>query len=1005
MKKYKKIALAMLACISLNGWAQDNGVVGKVLDKRGNPVMGALVTIESDPLIQTATDADGRFEIMAVKDNVLRIQTGDDAMKTVAVGSNKMMTIVMDFSAEKVNYGFGLNQTQAQSTGAVSTVYADQIDTRSALNIGNSLYGNVLGLTTMQKTGNVWEQIPSMYIRGQKTLNGNNGILLVIDGLERDNNWNALNYITPEEVESVSVLRDAAAIALYGYKGINGVVNIVTKRGKYKSREINFSYDHAFNFQTRIPDMADAFTYASALNEGLANDGKAARYSQNELNAFQSGKYPYLYPNVNWFDEVFRDRGASDIATLTFRGGSTKMRYFTMMNLQNNSGFIDRVNENEGYSTQDKYSKANFRTNLDIDLSPKTRMQANIMGVLNEFSRPSLGGDNLMGKLYSVPSAAFPVQTEDGLWGGNETWGANMNPAALSRGRGYSKGHTRALYADMSLRQDLSSITKGLGASVRIGYDNIASYWENYTVSYKYGMKSATSWRDGEPYEFKDFTGGEVGKVSGDNAKLDWQHRSFNFQANVDWQRQFGVHDIYSMLLYTYKYDNKNGTNTTFFHQSAGWYTHYGFKNRYMADFTLMASASNVLDPGHRWTISPTIGLAWVVSNEGFMKNQQVIDFMKLRASFGLLNTDNIPSNGYWNTTVGGSSNYPIKDNFTGDGGWAEGRLASINGTTEKAYKYNGGLDVSLLKGLTLTVDGFYERRSDIWVSAAGRNSSVLGISSPYVNGGIVDSWGTEIGLDYTKTIGKNLKIMAGGTFTYNRNEIVEMMEEPKAYDYLRSTGKSVGQIFGLQAIGYFVDDADIANSIPQQFGPVKPGDIKYKDVNGDNVINENDYVAMGYNSTCPEIYYSFNLGVEWKGIGLNAQFQGVGNYTAYLTSNLYRPLIDNTTISQYAYNNRWTPATPNARFPRLTTEEMDNNLKTSSVWLADRSFLKLRNCEVYYKLPSTFLSKIHMKHAKVYVRGVDLLCFDSIDLTDPEAMGSVSPATRSVHVGLSVGF
>ncbi len=230
-------------------------------------------------------------------------------------------------------------------------------------------------------------------------------------------------------------------------------------------------------------------------------------------------------------------------------------------------------------------------------------------------------------------------------------------------------------------------------------------------------------------------------------------------------------------------------------------------------------------------------------------------------------------------------------------------------------------------------------------------------------------------------------------------------MEEPKAYDYLRSTGKSVGQIFGLQAIGYFVDDADIANSIPQQFGPVKPGDIKYKDVNGDNVVNENDFVAMGYNASCPEIYYSFNLGFEWKGIGLNAQFQGVGNYTAFLSSNLYMPLVDNTTISQYAYNNRWTPATPNARFPRLTTEEMDNNQKTSSVWLADRSFLKMRNCEVYYKLPSTFLSKIHMKHAKVYVRGVDLLCFDSIDLTDPEAMGSVSPATRSVHVGLSVGF
>jgi len=202
------------------------------------------------------------------------------------------------------------------------------------------------------------------------------------------------------------------------------------------------------------------------------------------------------------------------------------------------------------------------------------------------------------------------------------------------------------------------------------------------------------------------------------------------------------------------------------------------------------------------------------------------------------------------------------------------------------------------------------------------------------------------------------------------------------------------------------MDDADVANSIPQQFGPVRAGDIKYKDVNGDNTINDNDYVPMGYNSTCPEIYYGFNVGLEWKGLGFNASFQGVGNYTAYLSSNLYVPLIDNTNISQYSYNNRWTPETPNARFPRLTTETVDNNLKTSSVWLADRSFLKLRNCEIYYKLPSSWLSKIKMKNAKVYVRGVDLFSIDSIDLTDPEAMGNnVYPATRSVHVGLSIGL
>lgn len=1004
MKKYKILALAIFACVTLNGWAQsEDNVTGRVLDEKGKPVAGALVSVEENPLVRVATDKNGRFEITAVKGSRLKVQTGDDAMKVVKIENGSDLTVVMDYSSEKVNYGFGLQQTNAESTGAVSTVYAENIDKSSAFSIGNSLYGNVLGLTTMQSTGVVWEQMPSMYIRGLKTLNGNNGILLVVDGLERDNNWQALKYITPEEVESVSVLRDAAALALYGYRGVNGVVNIVTKRGKYDTREINFSYDHAFNYMTRKPELADAYTYASALNEALTNDGKQVRYSQNELNAFKNGTSPYLYPNVNWWEEVFRDRGASDIATLSFRGGSTKMRYYTMMNLQNNRGFIKNFDTNADYSTQEKYSKANFRTNLDIDLSPKTKMQANIMGILNEFSRPGMGSDNLISKLYQLPSAAFPIRTESGLWGGNTTWGENWNPVALTEGRAYSKGHTRGLYADMSLRQDLSSLTKGLGASVRIGYDNLASYWENHTKGYKYGMASVASWENGLPIAGEEITGGKDTEMSGDS-KLDWQYRAFNFQMNVDWQRQFGVHSLYSMLLYTYKYDNAKGINNTFYRQNAGWYTHYGFKNRYFADFTLMASASNLLAPDHRWNVSPTVGLAWLISNEKFMQSQNVVDFLKLRASFGMLNTDNIPGNGYWNETVGGGNGYPINNNFGGDGGWHEGRLASVNGTTEKAYKYNAGVDATLFKGLTLTVDGFYERRSDIWVSSDGQNSAVLGASGSYVNAGIVDSWGTEIGANYYKKMG-NVELNLGGTFTYNRSKIIEMLEEPAAYDYTRSTGNPVGQIFGLQAIGYFVDQADIDNSLPQQFGPVKAGDIKYKDMNGDKVINSDDRVAMGYNSTCPEIYYSFSLGLEWKGLGFSAQFQGVGNYTAILSGTYYRPLVDNTTISNYVYRNRWTPETPNARFPRLTTETVDNNLQTSSLWLADRSFLKLRNCEVYYKLPSSWLNRFWVKNAKIYVRGVDLLCFDSIDQLDPEAMNSSYPATRSIHVGLSVGF
>ena len=748
--------------------------------------------------------------------------------------------------------------------------------------------------------------------------------------------------------------------------------------------------------------MADAFTYGSALNEALANDGKPSRYSQHELNAFQSGKYPNYYADVDWWGETFRKHGATDIATLSFSGGGMRMRYFTMLNLQYDNGFIKNPNMNDGYSTQEKFSKGNFRTNLDIDLTSTTKMQANIMGVLSEYSRPGLGSDNLMYKLYTLPSAAFPIRTENNLWGGNSTWDGYYNPVALTQGRAYSKSHSRALYADLALKQDLSSITKGLGASIRMGYDNIATYWENHTRDYRYGSTTVRAWENGEPGELASFTGGTDTEMKG-GSKLDWQYRSMNFQATVDWNRQFGKNNIYSALMYTYKYDNN--LNTSYYNSNLGWYTTYNYNQRYIVDFTLMNSASNVLETGNKWHVSPVVGAAWVLSNENFLKDSSWINFLKLRASFGIINTDNIPYDGYWYETVNGSGNgYPIQDNFGNGGAWQEGNLPSRNGTTEKAYKYNAGLEGMLFKGLSFSLDGFYERRTDIWVNSYAQNSATLGSSNYFANMGKVDSYGVEFSLDYYKKIGK-VTLNIGGNFTWNRNKIKEMMEAPKAYDYMAATGKTIGQVFGYQAIGFFVDQADIDASPTQQLGTVKPGDIKYKDINGDNVINEFDMIPLGYSSQVPEIYYGFTLGVEWKGIGLNATFQGVGNYTATLGSSYYSPLVENTTISNYYYDNRWTPQTPDARFPRLSTEAVRNNGQSSSVWLADRSFMKLRNCEVYYRFPAALINPIKMTSARLYVRGVDLFCLDHIKRFDPEAIGDVYPATRSVHIGLAVEF
>lgn len=917
------------------------------------------------------------------------------------------------FSNQPVHVGYNSTQRLEESTSSASIIYGDQINKRGAKNVTTSLYGQGLGLTALQESGSYTKQSSALYIRGLQSLSGSTPLILV-DGIERD-----LDFITPEEVESVTILKDAAAVALYGYKGINGVLHVVTKRGKYNSKEINVSYDHVINWQARRPKFADAYTYGNAINEALKNDGQAIRYSDDELNAFRSGKYPYLYPNVDWVKETFKDTGASNIYNVSFRGGGSKFRYYALANLTNNSGFIANPNMNDGYSTQDMYSKANLRTNLDIDLTPKTKLIVNLLGTLSESRVPGHNEDSdskkntdLWNMIYSLPSAAIPARLEDGTWGGSSIWPGTSNPVAMSQAAAYSKGHNYSLFADMKLSQDLSSITPGLRAHVLMAYDNISNYWENHSKTFVYGSNAVTGWANGEPTTTQYYKGGADTGMGTESNIIGW-NRALNLAGSVDYTNNFGDHSLYSQLKWDYEYRNTKGLNHTWYRQNASLYAHYGYKARYYADVTLVASQSNKLAPGHKWAYSPTISAAWVMSKEDFMKDISFIDFLKVRASFGIINVDKLPisddteQEGYWEQVYTGGSYYPFDTGYSvGTSSWTLGRLASLNSTHEKAYKYNFGVDATLFNGLNLMIDGYYQRRSDIWVSSSGQYSSVLGFTAPFENGGVVDSWGVEVGADYTKNIGE-VAFNIGANFTYNKNKVIEMMEEPRLYSNLKQTGNALNQIYGLKAIGFFKDQADIDASPVQQFGTVKPGDIKYQDINGDQKIDENDKCDLAYSNVVPEIYYSFRLGAEWKGVGFNALFQGTGNYSAILnTKSVYWPLINNTTISQHYYDNRWTEDNMNAKYPRLTSQSNENNYQNNSVWVEDRSFLKLRTVELYYKLPASLLSKTKiMKGAKVYVRGTDLLCFDHIKIADPESYGATSPLTRSVLAGLAVEF
>ena len=909
------------------------------------------------------------------------------------------------YAAQSIDVGANANFSREQSTSAVSVITSESTNKRSAKNIGNSILGQGSGLISLQNSGNYAGINPTFYIRGMQSLDGNTP-LFVVDGIERD-----IQYISAEEVESVSVLKDAAATALYGYKGANGVVLITTKRGKFNSKEIKVNLDHAINFMAHKPKFVDAQTYAKAMNEAYANDGfENPRYTQEEVDAFGSGKYPYLYPNVNWVDETFRNHSVTNMLNASFTGGGEKFKYYALLDLQYDNGFVKNPDTHEGYSTNNKYVKGNLRMNMDMILSKNTTMKVNLLGVLAESNAPGSSA-NLWDMVYGLPSAAFAVKGEDGKWGGNSTWAGTVNPVAQSQDAGYSRNHNRGIYTDLTIRQELPAVLKGLAVQGRIAYDHFSNIYEDYSKTYVYGSPTVADWLDGEPQLGKAFTGGSESDL-GASISTNSFSRRFHIDASADYQNTFGAHSIYSQLKYDYEFSDKFAINSTLYRQNISWYTHYGLLDRYFLDLALVESGSNRLAPGSKWALSPTVSAAWVLSKENFMKNLNWVDFLKLRASYGIIQTDILPESGWMYymqqyQTTGGT--YPFNSGFQSDFGRTYLDAIATSGLTrEKAAKFNAGVDATLFGGLDFSFDGFYQRRSNIWVSTAGKYSSELGVDAPYEGDGIVDSWGWEASLDYNKQIG-DVKFNIGANIDYYRSQIKEQDEAPKLYPNLVSTGHCVSQLFGYKAIGFFKDQADIDASKPQLLGSTpRPGDIKYEDVNGDGQIDTNDKTAIGYSTVAPEIYYNIHLGVEWKGLGVDAMFQGTGRYSGVLsTKSMYKPLVGNTTISQYYYDNRWTPETAStAKFPALSSTSNANNYNTNTLWMFDRSFFKLRNIEVYYNFPKAMLAKTKLLNAaKLYVRGVDLFSFDHLDESDPEVFGATNPLNRSIVAGLSVTF
>lgn len=884
--------------------------------------------------------------------------------------------------------------TEERMTQAVSTIYSDKLEQNATTSPYNALYGLLPGLTTLQNTSWGTEKA-RLNIRGRGSLNGE-APLFVVDGFVRP-----IEFINLSEIESISVLKDGAATALWGGRGANGVVLITTKRGVYEKKDIKVDYKFGLGLPINQPEFADAYTYAQMRNEALRNDGLLPDMDEE---GFASHANSDLYPDVDWQKEALRNHTTNHQLDILFRGGGKKLRYFTVLNYKNDMGLLNTkyTDFTDRYNSQMKKYALNLRMNLDVDVSATTKLKLSMLGMLRETKRPTTEEAKLFGQIFNTPSAAFPVMTQQHYWGSNNV--LQINPIASLADVGYYKLNQRMLQADLRLTQDLSGFVPGLSAEVAVAYDNSATYQESGKKSFMYQTISKGENNEAVYHTF----GNAKDELKISNGGLANQFIHANFEAKVNYLHSWDKHHFTASGMFRHESVVLTGANNTRYRQYINGMWGYNYDNRYMVDVVTGCFGTSVLKKNDKYRFYPAVSAAWVLTNEKFMKDVDFVDFMKVRASYGRSGFDTYDYNmdkQYW---IGSGSYFFGDGNNSAGSSLKEGVLAMNRLDLEVADKYNVGMDVQLFKGLSFSIDGFYDKRTNILISGSNLISSAIGVEVPQINAGEVETKGTELTVNW-KNEHKDFKYYIGANFSYAKSKVIENGEGYKPYGYLSKKGYPIGQCFGWEAIGYFKDEQDIKDSPVQKFSAVRPGDVKYRDLNGDNVIDENDQKAIGYSTAMPEIYYGIHLGFEYKGFGVDALFQGVGHYSVMLnTPSVYWPLRNNTNISTWYLKDkiRWTEETKDfANAPRLTTQDNANNFRNSTQWLENGSYFKLRNLNVYYNLPAAWARKVKMEKIQVYARANNLFSIDHVKYLNCEDLKVNYPDMTSVYLGININF
>lgn len=981
-------------------------VRGTITDSTGLPLQGVSISVRGNSGVGTSSDANGKY-ILDVPDNAVIVFTmvGYETVE-LAVSGRDVINVLMHISSlkteeEVVVMGFNQKQKKIAQTASVATINSKELKQSPVANITNALAGRLPGLITMQRSGEPGFDNSDLLIRGRATFNST-APLITVDGVQKD--YSAINLLDVNEVENITILKDASATALYGVKGANGVIIVTTKRGKQGAPSINVSSQTAIQTPTRLPQILGSYDYAKLSNEAYKNDnpnGILTPYSEIALEAYRTGIDPLKYPDIDWMDAALKNSRLSQ-SNFNISGGSPKTRYFVNVGYTSQDG-IYKSEPQEKYDPNISFKRYNFRSNIDIDFDKDFSMSLNLFGAIENGRYPRSSASELFGMLQKVTPNAFPIRYPTGFYAQTP---ALLNPFYWLNTQGYTQNFNSSLSGMLSATRKLDFIVEGLSIKGNYSFDG---YFRN-----QFGRRKSerAAYYNGAG-DYKDLANytytGEDLPLSAPSSSFN-QNRDIWMDVSLNYAQTFGRHAVTGLLLAN-RTQKVIGGQIPYVSQGLVSRLTYSYNNRYFGEINAGYNGTDNFSKNNRYGFFPAVSAGWVVSEEGFLKNSNTISFLKFRGSYGLTGNDQLNGRRWlFISEFNDQSGYSLGDPLNWISGVGEGPMANPNVSWEIARKANVGVELKLWNGLLeANLDVFQENRNDILITR-GSVPSTIGVPGGNlapVNFGKTINKGYEVELTHRKRIGK-LSYFVRANMSLARNKIIFMDEEPKPYAYLQLTGHSLGQYFGLRADGFFNSAEEIQKHVTQ-FGQLIPGDIRYVDLNGDQAIDANDAGPIG-KTNMPERFYGINLGLNWKNFDFTCLFQGAAGSNVMLSDQAAYEFVEGRNVLRQ-HLGRWTPETAaTATHPVLHYGFNNNNHRPSSFFLKDASYTRLKNAEIGYTVKNFKLAKnLRFNSLRVYANGMNLITWDKIGGSfDPETRsgsGNNYPQQKVYNFGMSVNF